>query len=145
MASPRRTVSNFAGRSARSIAHKISLKSANHLVKQKKAAKKNMLDSYVQKTIDRAYVGSDEPMINYQTRGSSAPLIKEMNLDSEDEQGPRPKIRTSIEEHEEKMEEFRNYALLNGKLDSFHQVLEQHNDEASLAETLGSLTQDEKE
>lgn len=43
------------------------------------------------------------------------------------------------------MDEYRNYALLNGKINSFHQVLERHNDEEALQETLSTLNQQEKE
>lgn len=40
----------------------------------------------------------------------------------------KPKYKNTMEEFTSKQDEYRNYALLNGKIQSFHDVIETRND-----------------
>jgi hypothetical protein len=92
-------------------------------------AKQAMLDCYVQATIERHSGVGLPPMsisaVNdaLRSKWSSMGMSTPMNISFTND------IEPERDAMDIKRDEFRNLAKLNGKVDTFHQVLETHNDE----------------
>ena len=95
-----------------------------------------MLDCYVQATIERHSGVGLPPMsisaVNDALR-SSMGMSTPMNISFTND------IEPERDAMDIKRDEFRNLAKLNGKVDTFHQVLETHNDEETLNATIAKL------